>query len=482
MRRAGKPLDQWQQDSLTLILAVDDDGLWVCYEYCELCSRQNGKGVILEARVLLGFLVLGEQMIMWSAHEYKTAKLAFKRMRVLFRALGSKINDNLYLVDGIYIKVNSTHGEEGFERLDTEAKIQFIARSKASGRGFTGDLNIIDEAFNYTDEHQEALGPTGLAVDNPQFIYTSSPPLTAATGEILYALRDRAEDIIKTGLHESLGYRDWGIEGDLDDLDNIDLDDRVLWAAANPALINGRLTMAKIQKLKRMLRSIRGFARECLGLWPRRAKAGGVIDMTRWADQVDVDSTMVGRQVLAIDMSPDRRRASLSAAGRRPDRLLMMETVKTFPGTAGLLAYVRQVVLAQNPLALVVDPGSAVGSLIPELEKMLAELAEDEEHEITTVLVQVSAREYAQACGALMDLMEADGIRTLGQPSLNTAAEGAITRPLGDAWAWDRRKPEIDITPLVAGTLAVQGFCLHEDDEDGAEAWVFYEDDDDDED
>ena len=34
------------------------------------------------------------------------------------------------------------------------------------------------------------------------------------------------------------------------------------------------------------------------------------------------------------------------------------------------------------------------------------------------------------------------------------AIRGASKRSLGDAWAWDRKNSDVDITPLVACTLA----------------------------
>lgn len=470
MERAGKPLDEWQADSVKILMAVDDEGLWVCYEYCELCSRQNGKGVVLEARVLYGFLRLNESLILWSAHEYKTAKKAFKRMLELFAALGDKINENLYVVDGCYIKVNNTHGEEGFERLDeTKCIVQFIARSAGSGRGFTGDLNILDEAYALTDEQTEALAPTGLATDNPQFIYASSPPLTAASGGGLYYLRGRAMAMIKLGEEDALGYRDWGLDGDLDSLDSMDLDDRTLWAAANPALINGRLTFAKIQKLKKQLRTLRGFARECLGLWPYRAETGGLFDMDAWKNLGDPKLKMVGRIAMAIDTEPGRSRTSVMAAGHTGDEQYLVETVQQFTGTRGVIAFMRVVLKAQKPRVLVVDPGAAAGSFIIDLDKLLDEIREELDAdgvEFDCELVELGGRDYAQACGTFKDLVEAENLRHLGQKSLDAAVEGAITRPLSDAFAWDRRKPEADITPLCGATLALAGLRDHCDDEE----------------
>jgi hypothetical protein len=57
----------------------------------------------------------------------------------------------------------------------------------------------------------------------------------------------------------------------------------------------------------------------------------------------------------------------------------------------------------------------------------------------------------------LYDGVEQDGIRHLDTPELNAAVRGAATRPLGDSWAWSRKNSTVDITPLVACTLAAWG-------------------------
>jgi len=68
--------------------------------------------------------------------------------------------------------------------------------------------------------------------------------------------------------------------------------------------------------------------------------------------------------------------------------------------------------------------------------------------------LSASTREVAAACGALVDAAKQDQLRHLGQTELNTAIDGARTRPLGDAWAWARKHSSADISPLVAVTLA----------------------------
>ena len=67
------------------------------------------------------------------------------------------------------------------------------------------------------------------------------------------------------------------------------------------------------------------------------------------------------------------------------------------------------------------------------------------------------SKEHAQACGSLYDALVGRKVRHLGTPELTAAVDGAKTRVLGEAWAWSRKSSAIDISPLVAVTLALWG-------------------------
>jgi hypothetical protein len=53
-------------------------------------------------------------------------------------------------------------------------------------------------------------------------------------------------------------------------------------------------------------------------------------------------------------------------------------------------------------------------------------------------------------------------LRHIPHPALSAALAGAGKRPLGDAWAWDRRGTSVDISPLVAATLARWAYTSRE--------------------
>src|SRR5262245_20211812 len=65
------------------------------------------------------------------------------------------------------------------------------------------------------------------------------------------------------------------------------------------------------------------------------------------------------------------------------------------------------------------------------------------------------------AAQALYDatLPENAALQHLDQPMLNAAVEGARRRDLGDGgWTWARKATTVDLSPLVAVTLAAWGY------------------------
>lgn len=447
-RRAGQVLDDWQADSLDVMLGVRADEKWASPEFAEWVSRQNGKGGIGEGRVLVGFLgPLKERLILWSAHEYKTAMEAFRRIGWLLRNLGEYRSENLIMVGDIPIKVINTNGEESYERLDTGQRVRFVARTKGSGRGFSGDVNIIDEAFAYTFQHQSALMPTLSARPNPQIVYLSSPPLDSLTGEVMFQLRRRAT----AGGDDGLGYRDWGLPGDLDSLGALDLGDLRLWAQTNPAL-GIRITEETVRREFRSMSAI-DFARERLGVWPREPSAAGyrIIPEHFWTDRQDAEAKLDGRPALGVYVPPDRSYAAIVAAGARAAGGRMVELTGRGPvddyrpGTRWVVPRLKQLE-EHNPSVMVID------------DKALA----DEAEEAGLTVHRANVADVVTGCQLFFDgVAGADDsgrdVWHLGQQLLTDAVAGATKRKVGGSWAWERHDVTGDVTVLAAASLALFG-------------------------
>lgn len=419
----GLHLDPWQRHVLDGALGERADGKWSAFEVGLIVSRQNGKGAVLEARELAGLFLFGERLILHSAHEFKTAQEAFRRVLALV--------DNFDHLRKRVSRVRTSHGEEGIE-LQTGQRLRFVARSGGSGRGFTGDTIILDEAMVLGPDAMAALLPTLSARPNPQLWYTASAGM--ATSEQLRRVRDRG----LTGTDPGLAWFEWSAP------DSADLDDREAWAQANPAL--GIRIPEEFVERERAAMPEAEFGRERLGIWE---SVGGaqVIDPDLWEKRKDRNSQTASPVVFCPDISPIRDRGSISLAGLRGDGRRHIEVADARKGTAWMVPWLVERVAKWNPLGVVVDPASPAGVLIPDLQKAGVDP------------ILMSTRDMVQACGFVFDYVVDDKLRHLDDPRLNTALAAGRKRPIGDSggWVWHRKDSSTDITPLVSATGALWG-------------------------
>ena len=78
---------------------------------------------------------------------------------------------------------------------------------------------------------------------------------------------------------------------------------------------------------------------------------------------------------------------------------------------------------------------------------------------------------HAQACARLVDAVAEDNLRHLGTVDLLNAIRAASTRSLADRWLWSRSKSTVDISPLVAVTLALSAAMGMPEDDSGVMIW-----------
>lgn len=429
---AGLHLDPWQQLVLTDALGERPDGKYSAFEVGLVVPRQNGKGSVLEARELFGLVLGGEQLILHSAHLFPTALEAFRRILRLFQETPD--------LDRLLMKVTTGTGREGIE-LTNGNRLRFVARTSGSGRGLTGDLVVLDEAYELKQAEMDALLPTLMARPNPQVWYTSSPSLDAVSGEALFRLKERGE----SGADGKLAWFDWGQER------GCDFDDPRVHAAANPAY-GIRMTAETVTQMRRAL-SDEGFGREVLGIWPDTA-GEVVISPALWRELAAPGATRPTEVVFAIDVTPNRDHASIMMAGRTDVGPMLLGVVDHGEGTDWVVPRCLELRERWNPIAFAVDAAGPGGSLLVDLERAGIRQPEDPEHPKRAELAVPTAREVAQAWGQFVDAARQKQLRHLDEAPLNIALTGAKTRTLGDGQAWARRTSTADISPLVGATLA----------------------------
>lgn len=194
--------------------------------------------------------------------------------------------------------------------------------------------------------------------------------------------------------------------------------------------------------------SARGFAVERLGVgdWPvTDPNPGRVISDEAWDAILDELSVALDPVCFAVDVSPNRSTSSIGVAGRRPDGLSHIEVVESAAGTSWVVDRVKSLVARHRSVGVMYDEASPAASLVAAFAQAKVEVS------------PVSAREHGRAGGMLFDAVGDGKVRHLGTQELRSAVRGAVPRPLGDAWAWSRSNSQVDITPLVACTLALWG-------------------------
>ena len=416
---AGLMLDDWQAVALESMLGEREDGTWSAFECGLIVARQNGKGAVLEARTLAGLFLFNEPLILWSAHQFKTASESFRRMLSLI--------ENTDHLRRLVKSVRTSHGEEGIEMLNG-SRLKFVARSRNSARGFTGDLVILDEAQELDTQDLAALIPTLAAVPNPQVIYTGTVSTSATT---LRSVRDRA----LAGSSPRLSFVEWSADP------SADSDDRAGWEQANPALTS-RLSTEFIEAERQALDES-FFRMERLSIWPDPDTDQRVIALDVWeASRIEMPS-MGDPVTFGIDAVPDRSWCSIAVAGKTPTGY-HTEITDHREGMAWVISRAAEIAERWHPSGFVIDPRGAAGSLIPGMKARGLNV------------IEMSSQDVGAACGLYFDLVHGGELSHLGQASLNTALAGAKKRAIGDAWGWDR-KHAVDISPLCASTFAVFG-------------------------
>jgi hypothetical protein len=414
-------LDDWQAWFLSNSLRKRPRGDWAAFEVGLIVPRQNGKGALLEARQLAGLFLLGEPLQVHSAHEFKTAYEHFLRIVNLVESCAD--------LDRRVLRIRRGAGEQAIELKDGN-RLRFLARSTGSGRGLTGDTVYLDEAFALTDAMMGALLPTLSAVPNPQLWYTSSAPRMSS--EVLHSLRERG----RAGSTDRMMYAEWGLDegADLDDPDN--------WYLTNPAMgirIGEEFVRAELEAMVSMPAE---FGRERLGIAEQLEGTVPLID--NWDALLDPGSIIASHRAIALDVTPDRKFASLAWAGRRSDGDLHVEAFDHRPGTHWVLEAGRAL-KAKWKLPVRIQTGSPAASLIDPLREAGVDVEE------------VSAADHARGLGQLLDASAVKKVWHIGQLPLTNAVKGADVRSNGDVDVLARRSSKVDISPLVAVVLAVGG-------------------------
>lgn len=437
-RTAGLVLLPWQEMVLEAALAETSEGFCASFEVGLVVPRQNGKGGVLEAAELYWlFLDDAVDLITHTAHRGDTSLEHFTRIRTLVETTPELMAE----VKRIY----DSNGKERIE-LRNGKRLQFKARSKGGGRGFSGDRVVLDEAYYIND--LSSLLPTMSARPDPQLWWTSSAPLEVVESDAL-------RRIITRGRAGEITYAEWSVDVDPSDLDAVTraIDDRGAWLEGNPSL-GSLITEEFIGTVERSNMTDAEFARERLGIFviPDGNGPGpqwSVIAEADWSAcrsgesgrRAERPGWLVGDVDLAVEVRPDRSSSSVAVAGECREGGIGVDVVATGAGTGWVVAEVAALVADGAVRRVVIDEAGPAAALIGDLEAA----------GVTVTRVAFAALKLATA--GFFDAVVDGEVVHRDRPELTAAVSRAEKRKAGDALLIDRRGDH-DMSPLVAVVLA----------------------------
>lgn len=434
---AGLVLDPWEALVLLRALGLRADGKWAAFEIGVDVPRQNGKGSILEVRELAGLFSFGERLLIHSAHEQATSSEHFRRLLNLIEGVPE--------FDRRVLRAPRGKGAEAIE-LRGGQRILFKTRTGGGGRGLTGDLVVLDEAMILPVAMTAALVPTMAArsmTGNPQLWYAGSAvdQQKHEHGVVFSRLRRRGIDQAP-----KVAWFEWSADGEDPELVTEDVRcDPSVWAQANPGM-GIRISEEHIANECAGALGPREFAVERLGVgdWDTEDEGEG-LRLEAWLELTDPESAALDPVCFAWDVTPNRTAASIGVAGYRADGHVHVELIANHLGTHWVAPRLAELVQKHPALDVRCDSRGPAASLLAEVQNL------------GVAVDTLNTSEVAQGCGLIFDAIEDKTLRHRAEPELAAAVQGAKKRALGDAFAWSRKSSSVDISPLVACTLALWG-------------------------
>ena len=428
-----------------------------------LIHRQFGKSSLTLPRWVMRARRWSNQDMIYTAQRGKWATKKFKTDFVRKLRASPLVESPVRatrIAEGAHYRVLMGSGMEGIE-FPNGSTITVSAPGEDSGHGTTLDEAVVDEAFVHEDNDVDsgfgtpmitrgrmARESRGLLTPGPQKWIISAGGHERST--YLADKRDIGRAAVERDDAEGICYFEWSCPLDWD------INDQSLWWYFIPAL--GHLMDEKdvAKELAEEKSPQKEEWRRAYGtqFHDRRETDESPISVEDWGRLVDTDSEPTGRLVYGLAVSVDRQHTSIGVAAPSSKGGLHVELVAAGAGTGWVVESLVGILARHGGAAVAVDPGSPAGSLVGELERALAPLGVE--------LIKMSARDHAAACGALVDRVsppdgQVPGVRHIGQVPVNDAVAGAKKRNLADAWALDRKKPDVDISPLESIVMALGG-------------------------
>lgn len=378
--------------------------------------RQSGKTALTRALAVGRSLMLAPHSTWYSAQSRQAARDRFDDLRRGIAAGPLRGRT----------KITLSNGHEGIE-FHNGSSFRIFAPKEDAVHGDTIDAAVIDEAWVHDEARgssiMQAVVPAGATRPWFQLWIVS----TAGTADSTWLRRfvEAGRNLPPTGI----AHFEWSApSSDLADV--IAAHPARGWTISDRAITDAHATLPPGE-----------FGRAFGNRWTSAAEA--VIPAGAWdAVRTEQDPPHAPPAAVAVDVSPDRSTAAVAVAWWTPSGVPAVAVAEHGPRTAQLPATCAD--LARRFAApVVLDPRSAAATVGDDLARS------------GTRLRTMTGGDIAVASQQLYDAVVAGGVAVTSDKALDAAVAAAATRPVGDGWAWGRRKAAGDITPLCAATWAL---------------------------
>jgi phage terminase large subunit-like protein len=427
----GRPLMPWQAYTADVALEVDADGRF-CYKLVIVTvPRQSGKSVLDGAVMSHRALILPRGRVWFTFQSQKDAvDWLVNEFWPLLSPLGSEVS------------LRRQAGSENLRWRRSNGLVRPFPPTESGLHSKISDLVVIDEAWKFDLVSGRGLDgaivPTQATRPNAQVVKVSTAGTARSTWWLGAVEQGRAA--VSADRDSGVAYFEWSCP------DRLDPCDPESWPLYHPAY--GRTIGAPAMQAALEQLGPDEFARAYGNRWVSTTSRVIPLDAWRRAAEEPADLPGPGRVALAFDVAVDRADAACVAAWRSEDGVGHVEVADHRDGVSWLPGRLSELCERWRPTAVAYD---AAG---PALD--VADVAARAGVEV----VGLKAREYAAACAGLLDGLCQDppAVRYRPHPALDAAANDAVRRALGDAWAWGRRQSAGSVSALTAATVALWAF------------------------
>ncbi len=451
----GRPLDPWQEFAVIHGGELLETGLPRFRFVLVLAARQNGKTEI--PVVLAAYWQFVERVPIILGTSTKLDYAAETWRKTVNRV------DRALLLYGEHAErwTRETNGEQqSWTLADPEAdpadvnagvsRYKISASNAEGGRSLTINRLILDELRQHHDySAHDAMVPAGNAVaDFQAWALTNAGD---ARSVVLNDYRDQAVAALERGdeTDTDLCLMEWSA------LEDADPEDPAALAMANPSLNRGRMSLGPLLKQARRAKEkggdvLTGFKTEVMCIRVRILRPA--VDPVAWSQGLSAGdlSAVRGNVALCLDVAPDFRHATLSAAAVLPSGKVRVETVAAWDGprcTANLRRALPGLVAKVKPRTLGWIPGGPAAALTVDLRKRAG-------WPPPGVTVEEIRGDAPAVCMGFAELVGSGQVLHAGDPLLDAHVGGAEKLPRGEGWVFSRKgEGHVDAAYAAAGAV-----------------------------